>query len=110
MKSAVAVLLLATLPMVAVAGTNKIVVRNGTAEEIRLSLDTAQGKPIYNPVNLRPGDRYELNDAEPGTVVHVTSAKCGSLTTDLPGRVDWTVEIRASGHGCELVKSSKSGK
>jgi hypothetical protein len=110
MKSVIAALLLAVLPIAAFAQSTKIVVRNGVGEQISLSLTTAQGKQIYSPVKLNPNDRYELNDPEPGTIVLVSSTRCGHLKTDLPGRVDWTVEVRPLGNGCELVKTSKSYK
>jgi hypothetical protein len=105
----VATLLLAAFPMAAVAGPYKIVVRNSTTQEVGLTLKTAQGKTIYNPVTLKPGDRYELNNADAGVAVFVTSAKCGALRTDL-GNGDWTVDIRPTAQGCELAKSSKSPK
>lgn len=105
----VAAMLLAAFPMAAIAGPYKIIVRNSTAQEVGLTLKTAQGKIIYNPVNLKPGDRYELNDADAGVAVFVSSAKCGALRTDL-GNGDWTVDIRPTAQGCELVRTSKSPK
>jgi hypothetical protein len=105
----VAALLLAAFPIAAIAGQNRIIVHNSTAQEVGLTLKTAQGKIIYNPVNLKPGDRYELNDASAGVAVFVTSARCGALRTDL-GNGDWTVDIRSTSQGCELVRTSKSPK